>query len=241
MRLLLFLICLGILGADVNKSTPNEITKNTPKKEPNTSKILDCNAIFNARKDEITNQLNALNEKMQNLEVYKNATQNLIKQKEADLENKFKELESKLKEQKAQIDKEKQAIENEKKEIENLIAKNEQILADIKDTSNSKVSKTFAGMKENRAAPIIEELDNAKAAEILSSLTSSEMAKIMSKMDPKRAAELTLIISKGPPFDKTENQTNNKTEAKQDSTNENKEAEAKLDSKQLDFQDQGGI
>ena len=45
------------------------------KKEPNPDALLQCNAIFEARKDEIAQNLRTLNEKMQNLEAYKNATQ----------------------------------------------------------------------------------------------------------------------------------------------------------------------
>ncbi len=220
------------------------------KKEPDTQQLLQCNAIFEARKNEITQSLRTLNEKMQNLEAYKNATQNLLAQKEANLKEQEKAFDAKMQQAKAEQAKIAQKNEEEKKMIQDLIAKNEALLKEIQGSSNSKVAKTFSGMKDSKAAPIIAELDDAEAAEILSSLTASEMAKILAKMDARRAAELTKIIAKGPPFKSTTKpQKSTPPGAKDESTDDpDKKSEAKdsdvqgsSDRAQRDFQDFGGI
>lgn len=203
--MLIFFVCASF-GAD--KTAPQ-------KQEPNPERILECNAIFEARKAEIKDTLIHLNERMQNLEVYKNATQNLLNQRESKLKEQEQILESKIKQFKTQQELAIQQIQQEKQDIQNLIAKNEQLLKEIKTASSDKMAKAFSGMKDSKAAPIIAELDDIKAAEILSSLSASEMAKILAKMDAKRAAQLTKIITKGPPFiqdDVTESQDSKETQ-----------------------------
>lgn len=205
------------------------------KKEPNPDALLQCNAIFEARKDEIAQNLRTLNEKMQNLEAYKNATQNLLDQKQAKLKEQEDALNARIQEAKQEAQKVAKLQDDRKKAIEALVAKNEALLKEIQTSSNSKVAKSFSGMKDSKAAPIIAELDDAEAATILSSLTAADMAKILAKMDAKRAAELTKIIAKGPPFS---NADKPKPVAKVPADEPKPE---QLEQDQRDFQENGGI
>lgn len=205
------------------------------KKEPNPDALLQCNAIFEARKDEIAQNLRTLNEKMQNLEAYKNATQNLLDQKQAKLKEQEDALNARIQEAKQEAQKVAKLQDDRKKAIEALVAKNEALLKEIQTSSNSKVAKSFSGMKDSKAAPIIAELDDAEAATILSSLTAADMAKILAKMDAKRAAELTKIIAKGPPFSNTDKP---KPVAKVPGDEPKPE---QLEQDQRDFQENGGI
>lgn len=210
------------------------------KQEANPEHVLQCNAIFESRKDEITQSLRSLNEKMQNLEAYKNATQNLFDQRESKLKEQESALNAKIESMNASAQKIAKTQADEKKAIQDLIAKNEALLKEIKETSTSKVAKTFSGMKESKAAPIIAELDDAEAAGILASLSATEMAKILGKMDLKRAAELTKIIAKGPPFKSEKSQV-----AKTPGTDSTPDSQSSLDVENPQdsarFQENGGI
>lgn len=231
--LLAFVLALHQPILSAPPSTPS--AKNTQNTQ-NANEILQCNAIFEARKGEIKDSLRQLNEKMQNLEVYRNATQNLIEQKQAQLKLQEQALQAKIKEAQAR---QKQALDKvaaEKKSIEELIAKNEEILQQIQTTSASKVAKTFSGMKDSKAAPILAELDDDEAAEILTALTPSEASKILAKMDAKRAAELTKVIAKGPPYKKKEEK-----EPASQIPGQNPQ-DSQVDEKaQLKFQENGGF
>lgn len=225
----------AIKGSNSSKAQDSKIQK----QEANPEHVLQCNAIFESRKDEITQSLRTLNEKMQNLEAYKNATQNLLDQREAKLKEQESALNAKIESMNANAQKIAQTQADEKKAIQDLIAKNETLLKEIKNTSTSKVAKTFSGMKESKAAPIIAELDDAQAASILASLSATEMAKILGKMEPKRAAELTKIIAKGPPFTSEKPQVA-KTPGVESSSN----SQGNLGAENTDsarFQENGGI
>lgn len=231
--LLAFLLALHQPILSAPQSTPNAKNTNTQ----NANEILQCNAIFEARKGEIKDSLRELNEKMQNLEVYRNATQNLIEQKQAQLKLQEQALQAKIKEAQAR---QKQALDKvaaQKKSIEELIAKNEEILQQIQSTSASKVAKTFSGMKDSKAAPILAELDDDEAAEILTALTPSEASKILAKMDAKRAAELTKVIAKGPPYKKKDD----KKEPTSQIPGQNPQESQEDEKAQLKFQENGGF
>lgn len=205
------------------------------KKEPNPDALLQCNAIFEARKDEIAQNLRTLNEKMQNLEAYKNATQNILDQKQAKLQEQEQALKAKIEEATKEAQKQAKLQDDKKKAIEALIAKNEALLKEIQSSANTKVAKSFSGMKDSKAAPIIAELDDAEAATILSSLTAAEIAKILAKMDAKRAAELTKIIAKGPPF------SNDKPKSSPKVAEVPGDSPKAPEQDQVDFQENGGI
>ena len=233
----LFLGFIGVNNALFSATAQPKATKDPAQTTQNTNEILQCNAIFEARKGEIKDSLRQLNEKMQNLEVYRNATQNLIEQKQAQLKLQEQSIQNKIKEAQARQKQTLDKVAAEKKAIEELIAKNEEILRQIQTTSASKVAKTFSGMKDSKAAPILAELDDGEAAEILTALTPSEASKILAKMDAKRAAELTKVIAKGPPYKKTEEESQ-KTNPIPGQNPQDEQADEKA---QLKFQENGGF
>ncbi|PAF42729.1 hypothetical protein BKH45_03740 [Helicobacter sp. 11S03491-1] len=163
--------------------------------------LLECNAIFESRKDEIIDQVRQLDEKKQAIEALQNASQNILNQREAKLKEREKALSLKLKEIQEQENKAKQINDEKETKIKNLITKNEEILKAINGAKNNKLALTYAKMKDSKAAPIIENLPQDEAASILFALSAQDMGKILSKMDPKKAAELTEILKKGPPFE----------------------------------------
>ena len=61
-----------------------------------TSKLLDCSIIFEARKDEIKAQLDEIDERQQALQVLQNATQVILDEKERQLLKKEEEINQKI-------------------------------------------------------------------------------------------------------------------------------------------------
>jgi len=59
--------------------------------------LVDCNQVFEARKDEILRELDKLDEKQEEFEAYKEAKLNLIKEKEKKLQEREEEVKKALK------------------------------------------------------------------------------------------------------------------------------------------------
>lgn len=175
--------------------------------DQNSKQLLQCNAIFDARKGELKEQIRQLDEKTQSIQALENAAQNLLDKREAKLKERENALSIKLKEIEDKEAKEEAQNKQRQDSIKALIAKNENILKQIDDAKNNKLAQTYAKMKDSKAAPIIENLPQDEAASILFALSAQDMGKILSKMNPKKAAELTEILKKGPPFEKQKSQT----------------------------------
>ncbi|PAF49265.1 hypothetical protein BKH41_03225 [Helicobacter sp. 12S02232-10] len=171
-----------------------------PDTSQSSSQLLNCNAVFESRKNEIKEQLRELDEKNQAMEALKNATQNIFNQRETKLKERENALSLKLKEIEDKEAKLKAMNDENEAKIKNLIKKNEEVLKEIDQAKNNKLAQTYAKMKDSKAAPIIENLPDMEAAAILFSLSAQDMGKILAKMNPKKAAELTEILKKGPPF-----------------------------------------
>lgn len=178
--------------------------------EQTSKQLLQCNAIFDARKGELKEQIRQLDEKTQSIQALENATQNLLDKREAKLKERENALSIKLKEIEDKEAKEEVQNKQRQDQIKALIAKNEDILKQIDDAKNNKLAQTYAKMKDSKAAPIIENLPQDEAASILFALSAQDMGKILSKMNPKKAAELTEILKKGPPFEKQKSETSQK-------------------------------
>uniref|UniRef100_UPI001F29F368 MotE family protein n=1 Tax=Helicobacter salomonis TaxID=56878 RepID=UPI001F29F368 len=191
----MFRWCVWFMGAFLlAKETPAQV-KETPAQQ-----FLQCNAIFESRKAEIDRQLQALQERALTLQTLQNQTQSLLDQRSAKVVEREKALGIKLKEfEDKEANLKKTQEENEKK-LKALIAKNEELLKEIKVASQSKLASTYAKMKDSKAAPILQDLSPAQAAQILSTLEAKDMGKILAKMDPAKAATLTEMLQKGPPF-----------------------------------------
>ena len=152
--------------------------------------VIDCNIIFEQRKEEILKELEKIDEQQQALQALQNATQNILDQKEADLKMREEKM-AKLKEE----------ITQQEENIQKLIKKNQKLLEEMKEVGKNKVSTTYASMKDSKSAAILEALPSTEAAQILFTLDTKIVSKILAKMNPQKAAELTQMLVKGPPFE----------------------------------------
>jgi len=152
---------------------------------------VDCNKIFELRKQEILKELERIDEQEQSLEALKNANEELLLKKETQLAEKEAEIKNEL-----------EKVQKTKEEAVALYEKNKKVLADIKDAKDDKLSQTYLKMKENKAAAILDKMEQGEAALILFNLTPKKISKIMAKMNPTNASTITKLLSDGPPFDK---------------------------------------
>lgn len=222
-RLWLFTLCVGLLLGEASHSSadPNgggsSLTPrtsgegNSPQKpfpsletpkgtNAQSKQFLQCNAIFESRKAELSNQLQLLQERALTLQNLQEQTQSLLDQRNAKVAAMEKALDTRLKEFEAKEKAFKDLQTQKEKDLKKLIAQNEKLLKEIKEGSNSKVATTYAKMKDSKAAPILQDMPMDKAATILSKLEAKDMGKILAKMDPAKAASLTEMLQKGPPF-----------------------------------------
>ena len=151
---------------------------------------VDCNKIFELRKQEIAKELERIDEQAQSLEALKNANEELLLKKETQLLKKEEEIKAEL-----------LKVEKTKEEALALYEKNKKVLEDIKDVKDNKLSQTYLKMKEGKAAAILDNMEQNEAALILFNLTPKKISKIMAKMDPNNASLITKLLSDGPPFD----------------------------------------
>lgn len=151
---------------------------------------VDCNKIFELRKQEIVKELERIDEQAQSLEALKNANEELLLKKETQLLKKEEEVKAEL-----------LKVQTTKDEVLALYEKNKKVLANIKDAKDDKLSQTYLKMKEDKAAAILDNMKQSEAALILFNLTPKKISKIMAKMDPNNASKITKLLSDGPPFD----------------------------------------
>ena len=178
--------------------------------------MVDCNALFQSRKDEIAGQLQKLQEQQQMLQILQGATEGVLKEREAKLkvqeeemkkkqeafEQEEKNFQSKLKAQEEESNK---RIQEREKKIQDLIAQNQKILEEIKGIKQDKVVETYAKMKDSKAALILESLPTKDTVEILGKMDAKLMSKIMAKMSPQKAGEITIMLQETPSANADEN------------------------------------
>ena len=127
--LLLMVFCSAGMTANESKQTQTQ--------------LLDCNIIFDQRKDEIRQELQAIDERQQALQVFQNATQVLLEEKsrklseqESSINEKILEFQKAKEQAKAEFQKSQEQAELDMKAreeyIQDLIAKNEEILRKMK-------------------------------------------------------------------------------------------------------------
>ena len=148
-------------------------------------KLFECTEIFKARKGELLIELERIDEQKQALEALKNATEDLLKQKEAKISYEAEIVESKRVE-----------ILEKELSIKSMLQKNEDILKRISDTKLNKIAQTFSKMKPAASANILSDMDKEDAVLILQSLKPKIVGKILTKMDAKKASQLTLLLAK---------------------------------------------
>jgi len=144
------------------------------------SKLVNCYKIFDQRKGELEMQVEQIQEQQQAFQALKDASMNILKKKEA-----------KIKKMQTEVNATLAKIETTKKSNEELLKKYQQILAQIKSATTSKLVISYAKMRAGNAANIISALDTNTSLEILSKLSPKVLSKIFAKMDPQKAAFLT--------------------------------------------------
>lgn len=169
-KLLFFAVVLNIFAQDTN--------------------LVDCNKIFDERKNELLGEIEKIDEQQQMLQALQAATQDMLDKKEQILKEKELEINATMSE-----------ITKKEDNIKKMLKKNEDLLDAIKKAKDDKISETYAKMKDSKAAPILEALEAKQAAAILFSLKPQETGKIMAKMNPQKASELTALLRLGPPFE----------------------------------------
>ncbi len=169
--------------------------------EQETSNLIQCNAIFEAKKEEIINQIKELDNKKQSLAILQKASDALFNQRENKLKEQEQKLDNKLKEIQMQQDAIEQSQRQSEDRIKKMLQANEDLLKQIRDETENKIAQTYAKMKDSKAAAILSDLSATQAANILFLLKPQEIGKILAKMDPKKASILTQTLKKGPPFE----------------------------------------
>lgn len=171
--------------------------------------VVDCNALFQSRKEEIAGQLQKLQEQQQMLQILQGTTESVLKERETKIKAAEEEIQKKQKafEQekknfqtklKAQEEESKKRLEDQEKKVKDLIAKNQALLEEIKGIKQDKVVETYAKMKDSKAALILESLPTKDAVDILGKMDAKLMSKIMSKMSPQKAGEITIMLQEVP-------------------------------------------
>jgi len=148
-------------------------------------KLFECTEIFKERKSELLVELERIDEQKQALSALKVATEELLKQKGKRIALKEEKVDEKL-----------EIITQKEANVKSMLAKNEQLLKELKSVKMSKIAQTFSKMKPSSASGILSEMDAEEATSILRSLKPKVVGKILTKMDAKKASELTQLLSK---------------------------------------------
>lgn len=150
---------------------------------------VDCTQIFEARKAEIAKEIDRIDEQKQALEAFRASVMAL-----------YEENNTKLSKKEADLNATMRNIELKKKQIDEEVTKNSKILDELKAMTTDKVSASYAKMKDQAAADILSDMSVAQAASIMYALEPKKISAVMAKMDPKVASNITLMLTKGPPF-----------------------------------------
>lgn len=97
---------------------------------------VDCVSIFEARKSELSKEIDKIDEERQSLEAFRASSEAI-----------FKERNAKLIQKEADINATLSKIEDQKAQIENLIKRNDEILSQIKTMTTDKVGEAYGKMK----------------------------------------------------------------------------------------------
>ena len=151
--------------------------------------LIECNKIFEARKDELLTELDKIDEKREEFELYKESMTKILEKKEKALKKREEKLNEILKK-----------AEQLKKDAQKLKKENEQILKNIKEAKSDKISKTYMKMRDSKAAAIFDTMDVKDSARILFGLKASKISKIMAKMDPQKASAITNLLENNKAF-----------------------------------------
>jgi flagellar motility protein MotE (MotC chaperone) len=153
------------------------------------AQVTDCTKIFEERKEELRREAEQVDEARQSFEALKAASTALFERQEKAIEQKRAELEAY-----------EQQLKEKEEAIQKQLEENRKILALIKEAKENRLVETYAKMRDNAAAQILESMDRKEAAGIFFALPPKKVSKIMAKMDPVAASEITSLLNEGPPF-----------------------------------------
>lgn len=148
-------------------------------------RLFECSEIFKERKGELLVELERIDEQRQALSALKIATEELLRKKEINLNQKEEIVDRKLLE-----------ITQKENSVKKMLKENEDILKELKDIKMSKIAQTFAKMKAGASAQILSDMNPNEATAILRSLKPKTVGQILTKMDAKKASELTILLTK---------------------------------------------
>ncbi|RDU72925.1 PDP protein [Helicobacter aurati] len=215
-RLLLTILLLHSatysLAAESNSSAHSQSTSKNKNAlfDPEAAQALakQCDAIFEARKQEIVTSLLQLRQQQSTLQILTTENTKLLKEKEEQIKLKERALKEMYGEMKQEQTKKQSESDAKLAEAKALLAKNEEILQQINGIKENKLAESYAKMKDNKAAPIIAAMPDEDAILILLSLKPNQMGSILAQMQPDKAAELSKLIRMYPHTDKSMTATN---------------------------------
>lgn len=149
------------------------------------TKVVDCTAVFEQRKEEIKLEIDALEAEKQNLEALKKAASSLQTAREKKLEAKALEVSNALK-----------SLTQKEQNLQKLVEDNKKVLDQIKNVKDDKIVQTYVKMKPAASAGVMAEMSVATAVSILSKMEPKKVAEILGKMEPKKASEITEAMKK---------------------------------------------
>ena len=156
--------------------------------------LVECNKIFEAKKGELLQVLDEIDEKRDEFNLYKEKMLKVLQKKEEVIAKKEKEIQEILKKA--------QKLKDDAKKIKE---ENQKILKNIKEAKSDKISKTYMKMRDSKAAAIFDTMDVKDSARILFGLKASKISKIMAKMNPQKAATITKLLENNKAFLKDNN------------------------------------
>ena len=162
----------------------------------NSTKVVDCQAIFEERKQELEVKLDAIRREQSSLDALKGATSSLQTQREKKIENKAKEVVANLH---AITQKElamQQAAKQQQEQMKKLIEENKKLLEEIKAAKDDKILSVYVKMKPGASAAILSEMNATVASDVVAKMEPKKAAEVLSKMDPKKASAVTEAMRK---------------------------------------------
>ncbi|EHP5841639.1 MotE family protein [Campylobacter lari] len=142
-----------------------------------------CEQYFEARKEQMQEQIREYDEARQSLEAYRASFEALQKEKMQALVQKEADINASL-----------EQIKSLKEQNERILKATRENLQAINDKTMGRITEIYAKMKDVAVAGILSEMEPDEASKILLSLDPRKISSIMAKMEPKKASDLTLLL-----------------------------------------------
>ncbi|EAI5466394.1 nucleosidase [Campylobacter lari] len=142
-----------------------------------------CERYFEARKEQMQEQIREYDEARQSLEAYRASFEALQKEKMQALVQKEADINASL-----------EQIKSLKEQNERILKATRENLQAINDKTMGRITEIYAKMKDVAVAGILSEMEPDEASKILLSLDPRKISSIMAKMEPKKASDLTLLL-----------------------------------------------